>query len=286
MKVPGLIDLQVNGFEGVDFSSPDLTQDDFVTSRAILEKATAAFLPTLVTSPKEIYRRNLPIIAKAAETEEFKGRILGVHLEGPFISGEEGARGSHNRHWISRPDIKYLSELVELAAGKVKMITIAADVGGAEELAHWCCEHAIVVSLGHHLAGRSDLERLVRAGAKALTHLGNGVPANMPRHDNPIWAGLANDRLYATMITDGHHLPASLLKTFIRAKGVSRCIVISDSSSLAGMPPGRYTYWGTDVALDQTGRVYSPSTGYLAGSSATMFDCMNHLASLNLLSAH
>ena len=286
MKVPGLVDLQVNGFEGVDFSGPDLTQDDFIrASRAILHKSATAFLPTLVTSPKEIYQRNLPIIAKAAETDEFKDRILGIHLEGPFISGQEGARGSHNRQWISRPDTEYLSELVELAAGKVKMITIAADVDGAEDLAHWCSEHAIVVSLGHHLAGPSHLQRLVRAGAKALTHLGNGIPALLPRHNNPVWAGLANDDLMATIITDGNHLPPSILKTIIKTKGAARCVVISDATSLAGFEPGRYETLGREVILEENGRLYDPQTGYMCGSSATMLKCMNHLASLDLLSA-
>jgi N-acetylglucosamine-6-phosphate deacetylase len=164
------------------------------------------------------------------------------------------------------------------------MITIAAEVEGAAELAQWCAQRGIVVSLGHQMAGAADLERLQQAGAKCLTHLGNGVPASVPRHDNPIWAGLANDNLYATLITDGHHLPASVVKTIIRAKGVSRCIVVSDASPLAGMRPGAYRTLGNDAVLTETGRVYNPATGYLVGSAATMLQCMNYLAGLRLLS--
>jgi N-acetylglucosamine-6-phosphate deacetylase len=134
------------------------------------------------------------------------------------------------------------------------------------------------------MATEKDLEKLSRAGAVSLTHLGNGVPMVLNRHHNPIWAGLAADELSAMIITDGHHLPPSVIKTIIRTKGSQRCIVISDASSLAGLPPGRYETLGHKVILEETGRLSDPQTGYLCGSSATMLQCMNYLASLNLAS--
>ena len=284
MKIPGLVDLQVNGYKGVDFSSPDLTEENFVRAcHGILDAGTTAFLPTVITSPTWVYERNLPIIAAVLEWKEFRGRTLGVHLEGPFISAEEGACGSHNPEWIMKPDVEYLNKMIEWARRKVKMITVAADVEGAEDVARWCIQRGIVVSLGHHLARASDLERLQQVGASALTHLGNGVPANLPRHENPIWAGLCNDNLWAMIVTDGHHLPQAVIKTFVRTKGVSRCIVVSDASALAGMPPGQYEILGSSVILENNGRIYNPDTGYLVGSSATMLQCINHLASLRLL---
>jgi len=124
---------------------------------------------------------------------------------------------------------------------------------------------------------------LVEAGAVSLTHLGNGVPALLDRHVNPVWAGLANDKLKAMIITDGHHLPASMIKTIIRTKGVEGCIVVSDAMSLAGLAPGRYEVLGTEVVLDDSGKLYNPVSGYLAGSSSTMLKCMNHLASLGIV---
>lgn len=286
MKIPGLIDLQVNGYKGVDFSGASLTENDAVHAcDEILQTGTTAFLATLITSSPEVYERNLPLIAKVMARKEFRGRLLGIHLEGPFLSPEEGARGAHNPRWMRAPDTDYLDRLVNWAKGNVKLLTLAADLDGAEDLARHATRAGIAVSLGHQMADERDLSKLAEAGATALTHLGNGMPAMVPRHDNAIWAGLANDDLYATIIADGHHLPASLLKTIIRAKGAARCILISDVSSLAGLAPGRYECMGTEVVLDATGRLYDPATGYMAGSSATLLTCVNHLASLDLVSS-
>ncbi len=284
MKIPGLVDLQVNGYRGVDFSGTDLTQEDFIGAcRQVLQAGTTAFLPTLITSPDEVYERNLPVIAGVLDREEFRGRLPGIHLEGPFISPQQGARGAHPAKWIRKPDADYLKQLLDRADNKVKLITIAADLDGAEYLARCAADRGIAISLGHHLADEADLRRLLRAGATALTHLGNGVPAVLPRHNNPIWAGLAADELSAMIITDGHHLPASLLKTIIRTKGPKRCIVVSDASPPAGLEPGTYETQAGRVILEQSGRLYNPATGYLAGSSATMLQCMNHLASLGFV---
>jgi N-acetylglucosamine-6-phosphate deacetylase len=281
--LPGLVDLQANGYGAVDFSGADLTEENF--ARACLELLSVgatAFLPTLITSPAEIYERNLPIIANVLNKRQFQNQVLGIHLEGPFISSQDGARGAHDAKWVRKPDVAYLEELVHLADGKIRLLTIAADQDGSEDLARCAVGHGIAVALGHHMANEQDLERLVQVGAKALTHLGNGVPALLCRHQNPVWAGLANDDLSATIIADGHHLPASLLKTILRAKGPERCIVISDASPLAGLPPGDYRSMGAQVRLEANGKLHNPLTGYMAGSSATILACANHLLSLGL----
>ena len=284
IKIPGLVDLQVNGYRGVNFSDLSLTADDFVLAcRGELEAGTAAFLPTIITSPTEVYEHNLPIMAAVLKTQEFRGRLLGIHIEGPFISSQEGARGAHDPQWIRKPDVGFLEQLIKWAAGEVKLLTIAAEPQGAEELARFASSRRIAVSLGHQMALEDDLHKLVQAGAAALTHLGNGVPAMLNRHKNPVWAGLANDDLMAMMITDGHHLPAALIKTIVRTKGAERCVVVSDASSPAGLPPGPYEVFGHHIVLEETGRLYDQTTGYLAGSAATMLECMNHLASLHLV---
>lgn len=285
MKIPGLVDLQVNGYKGVDFSDGDLTKGDFIGAcREMFEVGTTAFLPTMVTSPEDVYEHNLPIMAEVIDMPEFQGRLLGIHLEGPFISAEEGTRGAHNAEWVKEPDTALLDRLINRADEKVKLLTIAAEPAGAEELARYAVSKGVVVSLGHQTAEEEDLDKLVRAGAVALTHLGNGIPGLLGRHNNPVWAGLANDELFATIITDGNHLPPSILKTIIKTKGPARCIVISDATSLAGFKPGRYETLGHEVILEENGRLHDPETGYMCGSSATMLKCMNHLASLDLAS--
>ena len=286
VKIPGLVDLQVNGYKGVDFSDVSLTQDDFERAcRGVFDAGTTAFLATIITSPIEVYEHNLPLITAVLQKDEFCDRLLGIHLEGPFISPKEGARGAHEARWVVQPDVKLLKQLIDWAGGRVKLLTIAADIEGAEDLARYASGRGIAVSLGHQMAGQEDLRRLVRAGAVSLTHLGNGVPAKLDRHDNPIWAGLANDDLVAMIIADGHHLPVPVLKTIIRAKRADRCVIVSDATSPAGLEAGRYHVLGHDVVLEETGRLHDPETGYLAGSSAMMLDCMNHLASLGWVSA-
>ncbi|MBN1816838.1 MAG: amidohydrolase family protein [Sedimentisphaerales bacterium] len=285
MKIPGWVDLQVNGYRGVDFSSPELTVESLARACKELGQAgTTAFLATVITSSKEIYQRNLAVMAELIESGRYAGQLLGIHLEGPFLCPEDGARGAHNRRWIVPADTVYLEQLLNWAYGTVRMITIAADQPGAEELAAYAAQKGITVSLGHHLAGAETLERLCWIGARALTHLGNGVPAMLHRHDNPILAGLGEDGLWAMLIPDGHHLPPSLIKTILRTKGVERCVVTSDASPLAGMAPGQYRTLGNEAVLEEGGKLYNPNTGYLVGSSATILDCMNCLAGLDLLS--
>ncbi len=283
MKIPGLVDLQVNGFKGADFSDARLSEESFTTAcLEILAAGTSAFLPTVVTSSSEVYRHNLPLIAKVIAREEFAGGLFGIHLEGPFISAADGARGAHDRRWVRHADLEYLRQLLDWAGGQVRLLTVAAEVDGIEELIEYAANEGVTVSLGHQMADSEAIDRAVAAGACALTHLGNGVPAVLDRHNNPIWAGLANDDVCAMIITDGHHLPDNVIKTFIRAKGIARIIITSDASPIAGLPPGRYETLNNIVVLDEGGRLYNPQTGYMVGSSATMLDCMNYLASLRM----
>ncbi len=283
-SIPGFIDLQVNGAMGADFSSPELTGDQFAQAcNFLLERGTAAFLPTLVTSALPVYRRNLALIADAIESGEFRGRLLGIHLEGPFISREPGFVGAHDPRHVRPPDPSSLRQMQEWARGTIRMLTLAAELPGAVDLAHCAAELGMVVSVGHSAFSEEDLARLAGAGARALTHLGNGLANELHRHHNPIWAGLANDGLRAMIIADGHHLPPSLLKVVLRAKGIGATVVTSDLSPLAGLSPGEYHYWGSRVVLEPSGRVYNPQRDCLAGAGMDMLPAMNHLASLGFL---
>lgn len=284
MDISGFVDLQVNGFTGVDFSSPDLTREAFIdASRELFARGTAAFLPTLITSSLDTYRLVLPLIAEVMDEPEFEGRLLGIHLEGPFLSPKPGAIGAHDPSLVQPPSIEVFDQLQEWARGKIKLLTIAADADGAVELTRHAVTLGVAVSVGHHMATARNLEQVADAGATALTHLGNGIPNQIHRHNNAIWAGLAEDRLTAMLIADGHHLPDPVLKSIIRAKGVERVVITSDAAPLAGMPAGEYQVWGARIVLEESGLLHDPEKGNLAGSSSTIIQCMNHLASLDIL---
>jgi len=282
--LPGFVDLQVNGWHGVDFSAAGLTETVFAEAcRGVLSSGVVAFLPTLITSERAVYESNLPVIARVMQSSEFAGRLLGVHIEGPFISPEDGARGAHPLQSVMAPDPVFLDRLIQLSDGNIKLLTVAAELKGVKELIELAAAEGICVALGHQMAGSEEVRDAAAAGATALTHLGNGVPATVNRHENPVWAGLAADDLTAMLITDGLHLPATLIKIVLRVKGFQRVVVVSDATALTGLPPGKYQMFGSDVVLSESGRLYNPVTGYLAGSGSTMLQCMNYLASLKIL---
>ena len=285
MRNSGFVDLQINGNFGVDFSDPELTEEKFMTAADhIFASGTEVFLPTLVTSPKEVYLRNLAVIRKACESRGLLKQVPGVHLEGPFISKQPGAVGAHKPECVLAPDCAFFDEIMDRSSGYVKLLTVAAEIPGVEALIRHASSCGVAVSCGHQLAGPEDLTAAAKAGAKLLTHLGNGCPNLIHRHKNMIWAGMACDDLTAMIITDGHHLPAELIKCMIRSKGAERIIVTSDAAPIAGFPPGRYNMWGNDAVLEPNGLYHNPEKGCMVGSSASMRDCVNYLRTLNLLS--
>ena len=285
MKHHGFIDLQLNGFKGINFSSPDLTLDQVrMATRELVKAGTVAYCPTVVTSSLDDYKHSLPIIASAMHDKELKPHLLGIHMEGPFISPIDGARGAHPPEHIIKPDVDTFKRFQEWAAGNVMLLTLAPEAEGAMALIRYASKNGTIVSMGHHLAEDTAMEKAVHAGVRLCTHLGNGMPNMINRHQNPLWWQLADDDLTGIFITDGHHLPADYIKVALRAKTVKRFIVVSDAAHLAGLPPGVYDFNGNAAVLAPNGRIGFKNTPYLAGSSATMLQCMNHLASLNLLS--
>jgi len=277
---PQWIDLQVNGYGGVNYSSPTLTTEDFARSAwAIVESGTLQFLPTIITSPIELYERNMAIIHEAIGRYNLHNHIPGVHFEGPFISPEPGAVGCHNPAYVQKPNTTLLDKFPF-----IKMITVAAERPGVLDIIRDAASRGIIVSLGHQLASYEELCAAADAGAQCLTHFGNGIPNEINRHKNPLWSGMACDALTALLITDGHHLPPEVIDVIIAAKGVDKIIVTSDMSPPAGCPPGNYSIFGNDAVLEPNGKLHNTAKNCLCGSASTMSACMDYLASLNLLS--
>ncbi len=278
-----ICDLQVNGFIGVDFSSPALTAPSFREAcHALLQRGTTVFLPTVITAPESLYERNLALMSAVLEQDDELARhIPGFHLEGPFISSEPGAVGAHDPAAVCAPDSALFDRLLTYSGGRIKLLTVAADVPGADRLARYAIGKGVAISCGHHLATAADLSRMAEAGASALTHFGNGVPNLLHRHNNPILAGLGETRLKLMFIPDGHHLPADFLRMLASLIPATRLIATSDASPAAGLPPGRYNVLGNDVVLEPDGRLHNPKKQCLVGSSATLSECVEVLRSLH-----
>ena len=284
LHIPGFVDVQVNGFVGVDFSAEALTEEAFLhAGHALIARGTAAFLPTLITLPEARLRRNLSLIARALKRDAALARhVPGIHLEGPFVSKEPGAIGAHDPTAARLPDIVAFERFHEWSEGRLRLLTLAAELPGAAELACHAVRRGVAVACGHQLAAPADLTRLADAGATALTHLGNGMPNLVHRHNNPLLAGLAEARLQVLFIPDGHHLPRHVLTLFARAAGADRLIATSDAASAAGLPPGAYTVLGNRAVLEPSGLLHNPEKQCLVGSSATLLACMNVLHELGL----
>ena len=275
-------DLQVNGAFGVDFSAPGLTEDDFCRcAERVLAAGVTRFLPTLITSSWELYQRNLPLLAKAISAHGLDYAVPGFHLEGPFISSEPGAVGAHDPSKTRLPTPTALRELQAMADGRLRLLTLAAELPGASETAACAHDLGVTVSLGHQLATSAQMAAI---HADALTHLGNGLPNMIHRHHNPIWSGLADDELTAMIISDGHHLPAELIRCIIRCKGVDKLVVTSDASSVTGLPPGKYHLMGgNDATLHDNGLLYNDSKQCLVGSASLLPQCADFLRQEKLL---
>ena len=283
VSLPGFVDLQVNGYGGVSFSDAGLTRAacEAACEAILREGACACILPTVITAPLATYEAVLPVLADCIEATPH--RLLGIHLEGPFISDEPGSVGAHPAAHVLQPSAcagggrELLEHWQALARGHIRLLTIAPEVDGAAEL----CAHArglgMTISLGHMRPERGPLGRLAACGATLLTHLGNGCPRSLPRHDNHMWPSLVEDRLTAMIISDGQHLPDDLIATIVRAKGVGRVIVTSDAAPVAGLEDGQYECFGGQVRVE--GRFVRTADGTcLAGSGSLMLACINHLA--------
>jgi len=273
--VTGFVDLQVNGWGGVDFSAPGLTLEAVGrVADELARRGTSAFCPTVVTGPLEVMEANLALLAQACAEAGLADRLAGIHLEGPFISPQDGARGAHPRAHVKAPSVELLEQLIGRARGRIALLTVAPDQPGAEALIRFAVGRGIAVSIGHHVADGPAIERARQAGARACTHLGNGIPNLLPRHPNPIWEQLADDGLAAMVVADGHHLPSSFLKVVHRVKGNAKLVLVSDSAPIAGLPPGRYVTMGQEVVLENDGRLWNPAGSHLVGSSACLADCV------------
>ncbi|OHV82719.1 N-acetylglucosamine-6-phosphate deacetylase [Rhizobium sp. LCM 4573] len=265
----GLIDLQVNGFRGFDLNSGGVTPNVVLSlCEELLSVGVTTWLPTIITASEEAILQALEAIAKTRAGHQLIAEMVpGIHIEGPSISDRDGPRGAHPLRHVRPPSIAEFDGWQKVSGDLVSMVTVAPEHEGSIDYIRALAGRGVHVALGHTAATPEQIHAAAEAGAVLSTHLGNGAAAMLPRHPNFIWAQLADDRLTASFIADGWHLPSDTFKAMLRAKGMERAILVSDMVALAGMPPGLYDQpVGGRVEVSPERRISIAGTRYLAGA--------------------
>jgi len=274
---PSMFDLQINGHGGIWFNKPGLTVEEVCQ---VLEKhyqyGITRLCPTLITSSFEDYVSGFSAIREACDEYPWVDQMVpGCHLEGPYISPIQGPRGAHPLDQVRAADWDEFSRLQELSGNRIRLITLAPEVDNAIPFIKKAVASGVVVSIGHTAAEPEQIIEAVDAGARLSTHLGNGAHGTLRRHPNYIWEQLGEPRLMASIITDGHHLPASVVRTIIKTKGVEDTIITCDASGLAGLPPGIYDEGSVKMEVLEDGPiVIAGQRQLLAGSGLETDSCV------------
>ncbi|MCA9203995.1 MAG: amidohydrolase family protein [Planctomycetales bacterium] len=273
----------MNGYGGQELNDPALTPDG--VERLVLGLdpfGVTQSCPTATTHGFETLKHSLATVALAIDSiPSVAQRVPGIHLEGPYISPQDGPRGAHPLEHVRPPDWPEFQRLQEAARGKIRILTMSPEYEGSPEFITRVVRSGVLVAIGHTAANSDQIAAAIDAGARMSTHLGNGAHGQIRRHPNYIWDQLADDRLTPSLIVDGHHLPPAVVKCFVRAKGTEHCVVVSDITGMAGMSPGRYdeTSIGPVEVLEDGRLVVAGQRQYLAGAALPI-----HVAIPNLMS--
>lgn len=284
---PGLLDLQINGFSGVDFNTFPIIENDFLKVINNLSKeGVLSFFPTVITnSDANIINLLKNINELCLQNPLIDSYVSGIHLEGPFISPVREASGAHSKDYIKAPDWGLFKVFQEASGNRIKIITISPEWDNSTDFIAKCAANDIIVSIGHTVANNEQINAAVKAGAKMSTHIGNGAPLSLHRNSNIIFDQLANNYLTPSVIADGFHLPDNFLKIVLKVKN-NNIILVSDSTMFAGMDAGVYdSHIGGKVKLEKGGRLSTyKNENVLAGSAVSLLDCINKLFSIKILS--
>jgi N-acetylglucosamine-6-phosphate deacetylase len=276
---PGLFDLQINGHGGVWFSDPTLTPACVVAAiEPYFAHGVTRLCPTLITNSHAALSAGFAAIRQACEQYSWLNHVVpGCHLEGPYLSGEDGPRGAHPKSHIRAADWDEFCDLQKQSGNRIRLVTIAPEVPHAIEFIRRSVEAGIRIAIGHTAATGEQIQAAVDAGATLSTHLGNGAHPIIRRHPNYIWEQLGESRLMASVITDGYHLPDSVIRSIVRAKSVQQTIITCDASGWAGCQPGTYENELGKVEVLDDGRIVvagRQERDILAGSGAATDHCI------------
>lgn len=267
------LDLQLNGYKGVDFNADDLSGDDLLSAcEAVRRDGGGRMLATIITDRLDRMAARIRRLADLhAAAPVIADVMAGIHVEGPFINPQPGFVGAHPAEHVLPASPAAARELVAAGRGLVRMLTLAPERDPDLATIRWLADQRILVSGGHCDPSADVLDRAIDSGLAAFTHLGNGCPLALHRHDNIIQRVLAADRLrWVMLIPDAVHLPPTLVRTIIRAVGISRVIAVTDATAAGGMGAGRFSLAGQEVVVDAEGAAWAPDRSHLVGSTASM----------------
>lgn len=274
------IDLQVNGYAGVDFNTDGLTADGLHRACVRLEAdGVGTCLATVITDDLDAMCRRLSALASLREADALAQRIIaGIHIEGPFLNEADGFRGAHPRDAIRPAAADAMRRLLAAAQGLTRLVTLAPERDPQSTVIRLLVAQGIVVSAGHTDASLDELRAAADAGLSMCTHVGNGCPMRLPRHDNIVQRMLSlADRLWLTFIADGVHVPFVALGNYLKLAGPDRGIVVTDAMAAAGLGPGRYTLGRWDLTIGDDLAAWAPDRSHLVGSAVTMAESARRL---------
>ncbi len=276
---PVLFDLQVNGFAGVDFQRLNVSVNEMEHAvRALHNHRTGKILLTLITDTIDNLCRKLEHFEYLRrQSESTAETVIGYHIEGPWLLPEPGFMGAHNPDCMTTPSIPDFDRLNTAANGHIRLLTLAPELTGSPELIEHCTRRGVKVAIGHSNASEEAIDIAIAAGMTLCTHLGNGVPSHLHRHDNVIQRLLTRDELTAVFIPDGIHLPPHVLKNFVRAKPQDKVLFTTDCMAAAGAPAGTYSLGEISIEVGEDRVVREPGKSNFAGSSLTMDNAVTNI---------
>ncbi|MGH1482306.1 MAG: N-acetylglucosamine-6-phosphate deacetylase [Geminicoccales bacterium] len=284
MITDGLFDLQVNGFAGVDFNDPSITPKTVDHAlEAMLADGVTGCLPTIITAHVEELEERFQALDSALAASRLGPRMVpGYHLEGPFLNDQPGYHGCHPRTAMSDPKMGLIDRLAAKIRRPILLVTLAPERAGGTAFVQALVKSGKAVAVGHSAATYTDIKLAADAGMSLSTHLGNGLPASLPKLENTLLAQLAEPRLKACLIADGHHLRPNALGALVRLKGRDKCVLVTDAVLAAGAEPGAYRFAGMDVISSENGSVSTSAGNGLAGSALHLDQAVRNIVNWSI----
>lgn len=269
----GYVDLQVNGYAEVDFNADTLVMEDVaVVCRRLRDDGVAGILATVITTDVDAMCRRLANIVYVRNADRLVSDVIwGIHIEGPFLNEAPGYIGAHPAEFARPADIETMKRLLDAAGGLTRIVTLAPESDPGQRVTKLLADRGVRVSAGHCNPSLDELWESIDAGLSLFTHLGNGCPAMLPRHDNIIQRVLSlSNQLHIGFIADGVHVPFPALRNYLKCCGTERAFIVTDSIRGAGLGPGEYSLGNQRVIVDENLATWAADRSHLVGSAGTM----------------